>query len=365
MINNTIPVFFKYLFFLFILYSLIDCKGVRKAQKLGDKISYEDVNVHLGSTSEDSIVLHYTGCSGFMIKYKDQAVLHDPFFSNLSQSEVFFQQNKLDTGRINTFFKSYFPSAKDEFGLIKLLLISHTHYDHMLDAPYVYYNFLNKDSVKMLGSSNMVQIMNYTAPNGTDSNRIFSIENDLTSKDSKGQSYSSDNGKIRVLPIHSQHASHFYCIHLFKGENKKPPQKGCQWKEGVNISYLIDFLDNQDSIKFRMYIAGSSSSAPAGCLPQTVIKEHPIDLAITCVASHAYVKNYPQGLLENLNPKHIILSHWENFFRTGDQLQEQAMVVPLTSLKNFFKKMDKVSYKDQKKPSWTLPNPETKMVIHF
>ncbi|MEO1262382.1 MAG: hypothetical protein AAFZ15_26485 [Bacteroidota bacterium] len=365
MINNQLINGIKFLCILLFIYCLPSCKGIKKAERLGDKISYEDTSVQLNQSPKDSITLHYTGCSGFLIKYKDQAVLHDPFFSNLSIGKIFFRKNKLDTCRINRFFKSYFPTGKDESGLIQLLLISHTHYDHMLDAPYIYHNILDTNHVKMMGSDNMFRIMDNLSNKEIDTSRIISVEKKLSNCSETGLNYRSQNSKILVWPIEYRHAAHFYCVHLFKGKNKnKYPKRGCKWKGGKSLAFLIDFLDERDSIKFRMFIAGSSSNAPNGYIPEQ-LKKRPIDLAVISVASHAYVNNYPNCLLNDLKPKHLVLSHWENFFQPPEELKKKGMVVSLTSAKKFFKKLGNVKYEGKNNPYFTMPNIETKMTFHF
>ena len=356
------------------LWGLCACTGIHKATRLGDTIQYGTVGVSLNQPARDSIMLHYMGCSGFLIRKGDQAILHDPFFSNTGPLLTSpFQTISSDTSSIIAFFQSIFPAGTDTQGLIKLLLISHTHYDHMMDAPFIYHNILNQDTLLMLGNKSMTRIMQLSHQDGHGdtgaSGHIVSTQDHLTQADSVGQSYSSRNGKIRILPIATEHAPHFFCIHLFKGEVKTRktslPKKVCQWKEGVNIAYLIDFLDPLGEVEFRLHISGAAASPPGGFVPKSVLDAHPIDLAIICVASQGYVKNYPEGLLQHLRPRHLLLSHWENFFRPVSQLKTQARVVPLTNVKRFLKKVTKVTSAFRDSLGWTMPNPGTTIVIRF
>ena len=348
--------------------SILACKGVKKAQKLGEAISYKQADVILSQQAKDSIVIHYLGCSGFLIQNDNQSILHDPFFSNISLFSVPFQPICHDTTRIKSFFRSHFSNERDNEGMIKLLLISHTHYDHMIDAPYIYQNHLNKDSVKVIGSNSMLRVMEFSQEefkNSFNIDHIISVEDYLTDQNTIDSSFLSFNKKIRILPISIEHAPHFHGVHLFKGEIKKKPKKACQLKEGKNIAYLIEFLDDKEKTNFRIYIGGAAASAPAGFLPPSFVEANPIDLAILCAASHGYVKNYPEGLLKNLNPKHIIISHWENFFQPNEVLESHAMVVPLTNVRKFIDKVNDTASELEYSSSWTMPNINTKIVIRF
>lgn len=350
-----------------LIFSLSSCTGLLKAKKINEAISYGKVEINLNEHPSDYITFHYTGCSGFLIKYGNQAVLHDPFFSNIGP--LFTLNTKTiesDTARIQAFFRSQFPSGKDQKGFIKTLLVSHTHYDHMLDVPYIYNHVLNKDSLLVLGSNDMIKVMKYrTGDNNTSFNHIISVEDQLTDLNTIGKSYYSFDKKIRILPIRTEHAPHFYGMHFYKGHIKKNPKRAPQWKEGTNIAYLIDFLADDGRINFRTYICSAAANTPKGFVPPSVLAQHPVDLAILCVASYAYVKDYPFQHLENLNPKHIILSHWENFFQSKTKLDQNPMIVPFTNVKAFLKRVDEASKGLSYSPKWTMPNPGAEITFGF
>jgi hypothetical protein len=50
------------------------------------------------------------------------------------------------------------------------------------------------------------------------------------------------------------------------------------------------------------------------------------DLAVLCMASFRYVKNHPGGILGNLHPRHVLVTHYEDFFRDP---QKPLRFVPL------------------------------------
>jgi hypothetical protein len=60
------------------------------------------------------------------------------------------------------------------------------------------------------------------------------------------------------------------------------------------------------------------------------------DLAIVCLASFRHVIGYPDEYLEHLNPKSIIVGHWEDFFRPTSR---PPKVVRMTNAKKFINRL--------------------------
>ena len=85
-----------------------------------------------------------------------------------------------------------------------------------------------------------------------------------------------------------------------------------------------------------------------------------VDIAIVCVAGYSQVENYPEGIIRNLKPRHIIMSHWENFFKPLPKADEKLEVVPGTDVDKFIQRMKKVMPKDTK---WTFPIPGSKFSV--
>jgi hypothetical protein len=67
---------------------------------------------------------------------------------------------------------------------------------------------------------------------------------------------------------------------------------------------VIDLLGTSDKdVRYRIYYNDSASSPGKG-IPQ-LDDDHPFDLAILCMASFHFVKDYPEGLLCALKPRHL------------------------------------------------------------
>jgi hypothetical protein len=102
-------------------------------------------------------------------------------------------------------------------------------------------------------------------------------------------------------------------------------------------------LNDDGSINFRTYLNSSASSYPYGFPAQSILNQHPVDIAILCVASFNNVKNYPEGIVRYLKPKNIITCHWERFLKFSiNELKKKPKSVSLTNVNKFFRRLDQV-----------------------
>jgi hypothetical protein len=219
--------------------------------------------------------------------------------------------------------------------------------------------------VIVYGNDDVLKVMEYSKEKAKlNDGQIISIEEKLTSSADLPTYYSRDR-RIRVLPIPTPHAPHYHSIHLYQGHIKQEPSKAGDWKEGTNFSFLIDFLGEKGEIKFRIYINSAAAGIPERFVPPENLAEYPVDVAILCVASFSYVDDYPDYFLKTLQPRHIMLSHWENFFQKREKLQEKPMSVPFTNMKKFLDRLNVLTQTLPSSPEWTLPNLDTEVMIYF
>ena len=123
----------------------------------------------------------------------------------------------------------------------------------------------------------------------------------------------------------------------------------------------MDFLGSGNAVDLRIHFQDATSNPPAGFLPvlKPVNRTDRVDIAIVCVAGYSQVKNYPEGIIRNLKPRHIIMSHWENFFKPLPKTDEELEVVPGTDVDEFIKRMERVMPEGVQ---WTLPAPGSKIL---
>ena len=89
--------------------------------------------------------------------------------------------------------------------------------------------------------------------------------------------------------------------------------KAFHYQEGLTFAFLIDFIgDNR--IQRRVYIQTTSTGFPMGSFPKSILKEHPIDVALLSMDSANIAMNNKYSILDFLNPNITFFCHYENFF---------------------------------------------------
>jgi hypothetical protein len=163
------------------------------------------------------------------------------------------------------------------------------------------------------------------------------------------------------MPIESEHAPHIAGLKIlptgpYRKDLERLPRTVFGWAEGTTFAYLIDLLDNQGNIAFRIHYQDATSNPPIGFIPKLPPDEEKrLDLEILCVASFNQMKNYPEGLVSNFQPRYIILGHWEDFFR---KQKRPVKALRTTNIREFIKRLESVMTGDSK---WFLPLPFTEM----
>jgi hypothetical protein len=163
------------------------------------------------------------------------------------------------------------------------------------------------------------------------------------------------------MALRSDHAPHFAGMVLYSGVRttpmEEPPRSAEQWLEGETLAYLVDLLNEDGSVALRIYFQDAVAAAPAGFVPPLEDGVR-IDVALIVPATYAEVMWHPEALLENTKPRHVLLSHWEDFFQPPSR---HAEPVPFTLLPDFVARLERALDKDT---GWHLPLPGTRFVFH-
>jgi L-ascorbate metabolism protein UlaG (beta-lactamase superfamily) len=164
------------------------------------------------------------------------------------------------------------------------ILVTHGHFDHLLDVPIV----MQKTGARLLASSSAVDLARRAgAPSGE------AVK-------------AGDVRKIGPWKIHILAATHdrlFGKVPFDRRESRGagPPQRASDWICGEPLAFLIE-IDSQ-----RIYIDSG------GTLSQLPPNEH-VDLAILGVALPDSRERFAAAI-ERLCPRYIFPSHQDNFFR--------------------------------------------------
>ena len=365
--------------FIMLIALFSNCKDASRARRIQPDI--------LRSTAEpqkmrrqtgDSIRFHYIGCGGFLIRYGDEGVLIDPYFSNADVLLKLRQPLKSDTALIDNFFVQNVKNARDTEGVVKTILISHAHHDHLADLPSLLKRNLSLEKLTLIGSKTMGNLIQSFGFQLDTKRQILNFDSVFTKKNSRspdmpetGQ-YTSQNGRLRITAVKSEHAPHLFGIKLpiisgdVKNIPKSPPQSTLDYKEGVNYNYMIDFLNTEGGIIFRIFSnAGASANAPIGFPPPSVLAEKKVDVLLLCGASFGQVHGYPEKLVALIKPEKVFVAHWEDFFTPIPELLKKPRTVPMTNIPKFLTILKKAMLDNGIDSQPIIVQPLTPVVVKF
>ena len=195
----------------------------------------------------------------------------------------------------------------------KMVISGHAHYDHLMDLPYLA-DKLPGDAV-LCGNNSMKNIMLADDP----VQQIVSLNKYVGDITTPGTWIYAPDSSIRIMPFESDHLKHFMGIELFKGSIDSVQQQvsahAKDWKCGMVISYLIDFMDGND-IAWRIFFHSSSPKDNMGLFPKELLQQKKVDIVMGSVALNSY--DYVLRSNELCKPNALFMTHWENFFIPKD-----------------------------------------------
>lgn len=331
---------------------LIACSSSTKNLTIYQQPQFEQIEEHF---PEDGLTIQYLGVGGHLFKFGDSALLTAPSITNphflalgpfmpISADEEMIERLMPDVSNVET------------------ILVGHAHYDHLMDVPYVMLNQAKNSHV--YGS----KTMSHSIAPVIDASRRHALNDSMAIKEQPGQWHYNDSRTIRFMAIKSTHAPHFMGINIMTGAYDEDlsdlPWHAFAWKEGQTLSYLIDFLGENDGIKeqvlHRVYYQDAANQEPLGLIPQLAEGDRkPVDIAIITPASFSQVDDYPESIMASTQAKHFILGHWEDFFAnhsasessSADDTLEHRFVRSV-SASDFFQRFETALPENS---SWAMP----------
>lgn len=270
-----------------------------------------------GITRIKDVTIQYLGAGGVLIAKGDNVVAIDPFFSNKAFSFGRFIRGK--KSRLikpdTTLIKELSPKIKN-LKDANAVFITHAHYDHLLDVPYLYKKVFVKNPVIYGNNSTKAILKNLVPPTN-----LVSVHTTAAQHSKPEIHWINVGTNIRVMPILSDHAPHYKFVKFFDGETIASPTeeeyyKGTDplmWKEGRTLAYLVEIMDGNDTLRIHVQ---TSACTPTEGLPPLAYKNivGKVDIVMFCMPSFDNVESYPDSLIRYLNPTKLIIVHWEDFF---------------------------------------------------
>jgi hypothetical protein len=234
---------------------------------------------------------------------------------------------------------------------VSAVLAGHAHYDHLIDVPAV---LERAPQATLYSNTSARALVDAYAPDRNAScssspaepftvarSRIVALDDpaasvvDYTNCPDKrppgaplaGAWVTVPGAHVRIYAVCSEHPDQIGPIHFAPGtvseDQCTPPTRADAWKEGPTLAYLVDFLDATTNAPiYRFYYQDAPTNAPVGHIPDAVLADKHVDLALLCVGNYDRVDSAPTKTLAALAPRYALGGHWEDFFRpASDPIQ--------------------------------------------
>ncbi|HET7485585.1 MAG TPA: MBL fold metallo-hydrolase [Solirubrobacterales bacterium] len=243
--------------------------------------------------------VEWLGVSGYRISFAGQTLFVDPFLSRVPFGDLVRRRPTLPD-----------PAALDRFvhapGEVAGVLVGHTHFDHAVDAPAIARRF----GCKAYGSNSLVTLMGLHGL----AEQAVEVEPYRT--------YELGPFEVGFTPsVHSKlllglavpYDGDLTCEHL---DSLTPGAYRCGQVWGISIEVA----------GIRFYHQGSAN------LIDEAIRERGVDVFLAGVAGRSFTEDYWERIIPRLDPKVVVPTHYDNFFRPLGRPMEFVSNVQLSQL---------------------------------
>jgi L-ascorbate metabolism protein UlaG (beta-lactamase superfamily) len=243
--------------------------------------------------------LEWLGVSGYRMSFEGQTLFVDPYFSRVPFGDLLRRRPTLPD-----------PAALDRFvrapGEVVGVLVGHTHFDHAVDAPAIARRF----GCKAYGSDSLVSLMGLHGLG----DQAVPVEPYRT--------YELGPFEVGFTPsVHSKlllglavpYDGDLTCEHL---DGLSPAAYRCGQVWGISIEVA----------GIRFYHQGSAN------LIDDAVRESGVDVFLAGIAGRNFTDDYWRRILPRLDPRVVVPTHYDNFFRPLGRRMEFVSNVQLSSL---------------------------------
>ena len=304
------------------------------------------------------VEITYLGIGGWVIRRGDVALLTAPLFTDPSLLRTGFDEIAPDTARID----GMLDQLGVDLGDVSAILSGHGHYDHLMDVPYVMTRHAPRARL-LLNRTSAHQIAAWGLRD-----RLVVADDSAGDARTVGRWIQVGEG-LRVMPLRSAHAPQFAGNLLFHGtrdrDMERRPRTATEWLDGETVAYLVDFLED-GRVVFRLYYQDAVAEAPAGFVADSILwpegpDQRRVDVAILVPATYSEVDWQPEALIDHLRPRHVLLGHWEDLFRSPF---EDPKPLGINDFRHFLTRLDRALGAVGSDPgTWHMPIAGTRFLV--
>ena len=244
------------------------------------------VGATTAANPEADVQLTYLGTAGYLLEWRETAIVIDPYFTRTSLRYIALNAPlEPDREAIEpALARADFPDSIDAW------LITHAHFDHLLDVPYLQQRFggtivTSTTGFHLCRACEVPEASIHTAQLGEPPLQF---------------------GGARIRVHQAGHDRVFGRIPypgIIDSPMEAPPARPRDWKVGAPLAFEIEIGGK------RLYV---ESGGVDGLLPD--LDSRPIDLAILGVAVGDSQKRYPE-MVRTATPRFVLTSHQDDFFQ--------------------------------------------------
>lgn len=227
--------------------------------------------------TQGTLSIHWLGTASLLLDDGKNRILIDPYFSRLSSGKLFFSRITPDESRIKQVLQKYHITGLDA------VLVSHSHFDHVFDVPYI----AKATGAKVLGSESTANI---ARGQEVDASQITIIKPEQPI----------DIGDFSITFIPGTHGGHMI-PHASVNKPLAVPVFAYEFAMGEVYSILVEHPEGS----FLHH-------ASAGYIPGSLEKYH-ADSVFLGIALDSNTKEYVQHVVKAIGAKQVYPIHWDDF----------------------------------------------------